>query len=509
VRIAIRQAIAWHAENGLSNTKRAATAALKTLVTSPDDELALCLHDGWGRLGLRASHNYEEAERARTAEFRRIAEALVSGHTEAQVLERLEERLHIERAALDGINSSGRFLWEVFSVKPDLAAHLCKAALTGHYPELSQFVASALAVLANAGDPRAITFAVEMVTGESPSLRRAAATALSWNRGGRVALLPGETDLLAELAEHEDEHVRAAMGRAVYLIALSDKAVAVDLLSRIKFGQSAKLAAETLSAFTLQGPLSWTDTDGALRKAILAQLVDCDSIDEYELTSALSELSKIDPLRVTKFLIARIERGAANHELRYDPLPHDWDPPLQVQTTNKLARCLAEVRAWMTSVDGDDRSRFYLHDRGAQLYALLAGTWNDQALAVLADVENATSLGAVLAVARILAHAPSTVLFEHVQLVTKVLRRAQTLGREEAKVVFQALLPSNYGVFTSWSGEPDDKDVRERDRARHTAKELPRGSIESRFFNTLADAVDARITFRSERPERRYDGREW
>lgn len=508
VRIAIRQAIGWHAENGPRNTKTAAKAALKSLVTSPDDELALCLHDGWGRLALRTSRSYEQAERARSTEFRRIAGVVTAGRTEDDVLQRLEDRLHVERTTFESVGSSGRFLWEVFDLKPAVAVRLCEAALAGEYPELSEFVAPALSALANARDARAIALASEMTTSNSTQHQRAAAWAMSWNRGGRTLLLPGETELLTRLAEHEDEQVRAAMGRAIYLVGLFDKAVALDLLARIKVGQSGKVAAEALSGLMAQGPMSWDDTDATLRESILAQLVDCNSIDEYELMAALSALSRVDPLRVTKFLLARIDVQTKKHESGYDALPHHWDPPLRVRETANLARCLAEVRAWMSRAEGDRRS-YYLHDDGAELYGLLAGEWNDQAVAVLADIGSAASRPALLAVARILAHASFMVLFDNVPLVTKLLRQAQMLGQDDAKLVFQALFPTNEGIFTSWSGDPPEEDIKERDRARKTAKDLPRGSIESRFFHTLADSIDARNSFRTERPTGYYDGREW
>jgi len=507
VRIAIRKAIGWHAEHSTSETKAAAIAALSVLVTSPDDALALCLHDGWGQLAMRTERNFEEAERARIAEFQRVAKEITTGCTDDEVLALLEGRLHIERTALDGINSSGRFLWELFDFRPSAAVRLCEEAIAGRLPELSQFVALAVAVLANRGDPSAIQFAAALASGDS-ARRQNAALALSWNRGTRSGLLPGEFDLLAQFAGHDDEHVRAAMGRAVYLIALSDRAVALDLLVKIEFAQSGKVAAEALSCLAPPGPLDWSGTDAALRESILAQLTMCKSIDEYELMSAIGELSRIDPLRVTRFLIARIDRQATRQELGYDALPHRWDPPLKVKETGTFARCLIEVREWMTCV-GHDRRSYYRHDDGAELYALMADDWNDQALAVLADIGDASSEATLMTAARILAHAPSQVLLQNVALVAKVLRRAEALGQDEAKLIFHALLPTNRGAFASWSFERPVKDEQERNRAREIATDLPRGSIESRFFHTLADAVEARLNWTMERAEPRFDGRDW
>jgi len=507
VRIAIRQAVGWHAENGSPTTKSAAKAALKRLATSADDELALCLHDGWGRMALRASRNYEEAERAQSAEFHRVAKALTEAADPDEVLERLETRLTIERDALGGIGSSGRFLWEVFSVDPGLAVRLCEGALAGDYPVSSQFVAQAIATLALAGDDRAIALASAMADSGSVDLIRAAAWALSWNRGSRSYLLDGEVSLLGRLAQHDDEHVRSAMGRAAYLIGLSDRAVALDLIARIDFGSSGKVAAEALSAFTMQSPLSWADTAATLRRAILAKLVACNSIDEFELMSTLAELSLVEPLGVTRLLLARVERQSGSFGTGYDALPYRWEPRLKVSETPKLALCLREIRRWMCQ-EGHGQHPYSFNDDAAELYTLIAGGWNEQAIAVLADAGSGSTEPDLLAVARILSHAPLSVFFDRVELVARLLRQSTALGEEQAERVFYSLLPTNRGVFAFTSDEPSDGEIAELDRARRVARELAPGSIERRFFDTLAEALEGRLNLRSRRPER-FDRRDW
>ena len=74
IRIAIRKAIGWHAKYSKTQTKTMASIALASLVNTPEDEVALCLHDGWGRMTRRAGGlDYQEAERVQTEEFRRVA----------------------------------------------------------------------------------------------------------------------------------------------------------------------------------------------------------------------------------------------------------------------------------------------------------------------------------------------------------------------------------------------------------------------------------------------------
>jgi hypothetical protein len=310
------------------------------------------------------------------------------------------------------------------------------------------------------------------------------------------------------MAAHPNANVRAATGRAVFFLAMADTALALDLLSKIKFGGVAKIAAEALSAFVPQGSLSWADTDRALRKNIVAQLLECPDISDYELTSAMSELSLVDPVRVTKLLMARVDRRGKLQDYGYHALPYHWGPPLRVLETDELGRCLIEVREWMTN-RGNDPKHYFAQDEGAEVFKLVAGDWNDQAFVTLANLGEPVTEDELVTVARIIGHAPIAVILRQVEVVTKLLRRADSLGKGSGNAVCDALLPTNYGVFAMWSGQQPTKEVQERDEARRVASHLPRGSIESRFYNSLADSVEARLNFTQSRPEPRHDGRDW
>jgi len=111
VRIAIRQAVGWHAEHSnIVATKAAAQATLDALVRTPEDDLALCLHDGWGHMAMRSGLSFEEADAARVKEFRRVAEVISTDQTKREVLDQLERRLQIEHDTSTGNSSAGRFL---------------------------------------------------------------------------------------------------------------------------------------------------------------------------------------------------------------------------------------------------------------------------------------------------------------------------------------------------------------------------------------------------------------
>ena len=49
-------------------------------------------------------------------------------------------------------------------------------------------------------------------------------------------------------------------------------------------------------------------------------------MDEYEIMGALSELSLIDPLRVTRLLMKRVDRQTELQSLDYEALPYPLGP---------------------------------------------------------------------------------------------------------------------------------------------------------------------------------------
>jgi hypothetical protein len=79
-----------------------------------------------------------------------------------------------------------------------------------------------------------------------------------------------------------------------------------------------------------------------------------------------------------------------------------------------------------------------------------------------------------------------------------------------AEQTFKVLVRSNFAAVWTFSQEQRQaKEEHDRDRAREIARELPRGSIESRFFHTFADMLEARISWMMDSPEPRDDGRDW
>ena len=188
----------------------------------------------------------------------------------------------------------------------------------------------------------------------------------------------------------------------------------------------------------------------------------------------------MEPLRVTRLLMKRIDRQTSLQSLDYEALPYHWDPALRIQQTAELAQCLAEVRDWMIS-RGPDRPRYHLQDDCVELYQLVAGDWNDQALATLTDFGDTPTETTLITSARLLAHAPVPVLFTQAPLVAHLLHEAADLGQglHRAGVCTRFL----QRTASSSSGSATLPKLRHKlEQARRITENLPHGSVERRFF---------------------------
>lgn len=509
VRLAIRRAVQWHVTYGTEPTKRTANAVLDDMYNGPADDLSRCLHSHWRRLDMRSLEDYAAAEEAIVREDRRVIKELMERESRAKVLDLLEARILIEQACFDS-DGSTRFFWNLFTLEQDVAIQVCESALGGKYPALTQFAPQAIATLSNAKNAAAAEFSMKLLETDDPTLHRHVANGYSSNRTSQAALLPGELEVLRLLAGSRDRQIQSAIGRVAYIIGRSDTDTkfAYELLSRSEFGDSGELAAETLLGFVDPGPLRWAEAGAEFSESLLAQLVSCTSIDQYMLMAAVSGLSAVDPLGVTKMLLRRIERSACEDVFRYRALPHHWTPPLRVCETAELGRCLVEVRAWIRD-QVDKGVRNYLYRGAAELFSLLVGEWSTQALASLGDAGNATSHADLVAMACVLAHAPYEVLFSNTSLVARLLQRAEAFGATLRDSVFSALLPTNYEIVAVWSGSPDHREIENTERARQVAATLPTGSIERRFFESFAAAIEARTSFLHGGSHGFDDNRDW
>lgn len=166
------------------------------------------------------------------------------------------------------------------------------------------------------------------------------AEAFGFARGTRDQLLDGEADLLRSLLLHEDSRVRQLTVTAAHALAGQHRALAVELVTSGRFGDSLKVADAVAAAFGGSRPsgfLVWTDLSDSQADQFLEQLRRCPSIDEYSIMVLVAEITRSRPEAVLKLLMGRVEmRETDEHPSPYcTPLPHMWHVPLNFKARDQ------------------------------------------------------------------------------------------------------------------------------------------------------------------------------
>ncbi len=92
----------------------------------------------------------------------------------------------------------------------------------------------------------------------------------------------------------------------------------------------------------------------------------------------------------------------------------------------------------------------------------------------------------------------------------RVLAAGEAVGAEAANELGGALhIASTNGLRTGVPGQPFQDDVDQRDRAEEIAARLPEGSIEQRFYRSLARSAADFMRWASEIDDKHSDHRDW
>lgn len=510
VAIAIRQALNWHAEYGEKDTQSAARATVAALPTDLVYEIALALHDGWGHLADGLATDWRAAERARLERFESLAAMAADTYPEDELVDVIAHRLRTDRAVFANEGHAAPFLRMLVRKQPALAGGLCELAMGDPADHVVMDLPAALASMADSdsgGD--ALRLVQRLIATGDTGLVRVAAHSLGWQRGSRIDLLDGEEELLVELAAHEDDVVRRSVAHAAGMVARSDRATAIRLLGAIPFADSPLVAADVLATFELRGPLTWAELDPSETQRLLDQLVACPTIKAPEIQQFLVRLGHDQPRAVLDVLKARVDRAAnrpdAWREGR-EPLPYVPHQPFVSAGHAERPVLLAHVRNWIADHADSSTHRYW----GPRVFSAIAGDYDAAVLDVIERGLSTPIESSVAVAASILTSAPRTLVLDQVEFVRRILALAETIGGDAANELGRALhIASTNGVRTGVPGEPFRDDVEQRDRAEAIAATLPGGSIEQRFYRSLARSAADFMRWASEIDDKQSDHRDW
>ena len=508
VSVAARRALSWHAGHSKSATRAAARRVLRTLPASLEHQVALALFDGFGHLTSTPTNDYQRSDAENQSRVKDLVDSLIADRSNGAVIELLTRRLISQQLAFATREGNpGLFVWTLVNARPSIGLEICARVESEPESVLSEVLAVALSALASECPTEAMNAISGLLRTNDRRVRGGVAQALGWNRGLRTTLLEGELNLLAELARDPDESVRLGVVRAAQRLARDQKSAAVALITEVPFADSATVADAVLQLFGPRGELEWQPLPSEQAEGMLLQLRDCPSIEGYNTTSFLSHLAEDRPAAVIRLLEERIERSEQINSIgTYRALPVHWGQVIAVRGNSDFAGLLRQIRGWIAA----KADSWHRQEMGAELFRTIAGPFDTSVVRVLDEGLSSGESDQVSAVAAILRKAPRDVVFNEVEFVRRALRAASRSGEIDVRRVAGALhTAASSGLRTGILGQPFELDVEQRDRAREIAAELPQGSVEHNFYQSMAEATERYMRWYMTLDEQFADGRDW
>ena len=506
--VALRRAIHWHLDYSQMGTRDAARDVMARVPGSLQARAALALFDGWCDLLGDRRTDVREMERNKQAQLAALAEEITTARSDEEIVALLEERLAAQRVAFSGqAGTPGPFVAALVDCRPQLAVALCAAVAAEPRAEAREVVAVAISRLADLMPDAAMGAIRALLATGDLLIKRSVAHALSRYRGAR-SLLDGEFEVLFQLAGDEDPVSRTFAVAAAQRLSQHHSADALALLSHVRFTDSAAVAEEVFQSFSSAGALRWSQLPDPDAQAMLAQLVECSSVDGYWVQDFLVQLSKDDPVGLVTFLMRRVHHcERMESALEYRPLPFQWRTSLQVAASQDFVVILRAIRDWMAQKPDSWKRQ----DEGGSLFAAVAGNFDDpDVVAFLDETLAAPDANGIAALASILRHMPRDIFLSGAELAQRVLAAASSVGAEHVDRVMGAMYGAvASGLYTGTPGQPLRRDVEQRERARHLAQGLTPGSLEERFYRSLARSAEEQMQWRADHDDKLLDGREW
>lgn len=506
VLVAVRDALFWHDSYGSGPTHEAAQRVVESMPDDVEALLGLMVHDGWGRLVRDRGDNFDAMEAKRLKLTEQVAEALES-HTDDEVVELLVTRLSAEREVFGATEGyPGPLVQSLIDNRPALApAMLAKLRDASGATDLDPVLPVILSTFSTHDPAGALLDIRDLLGSTSVDRRRSASQAIGWNRGLRE-LHSGELDLLLELATDPDVVIRRNVARAAQLLSRTQKAEAIRLLARIRFGDSQSLANDFFMSFRLNAGISWDDFSDLELDLIRQDLVTLPGIGEYSVEQALADRSETNPDWVVRLLQERIEVAESLDSIRdYDALPYSWDFGLRIRDTSAFLACLSDLLVWIA----EKLDSWARRQMGADLFRAVALKYDAQVLDLLRKALSSGTESSVRTVAAVLHEAPRTLIWDQPDFVSRALHIADKLGDDARQQMRGSLWSATIsGGRSGTPGEPFPETIEQRDRSRAIAKDLPAGSIERQFYADMAKSAERDIE-RELEDDQPSDGRSW
>jgi transcriptional regulator with XRE-family HTH domain len=485
VTIEVAHAISWHAHHGVEETSAAAHRILDSLPNSLEHRSLLALVDGYGRIIERYT-NYEEHQKKWGEYLSALVADLLQAYPEAEALRAFVAGLvaHI-KAHHSGASSSPYVLyWRLITASLALARATLDDALAHEESPTRQFVATAVAKIAQDNRTDSIAYMRRFVESGSLDLQAAVGSAFSLFGPTELPLTVDETSILRKLLGANDAWVAHCAVLAVRIIAKGDDNLAIDLLKGVDIGISHGLADDVFMNFAAESggllrALTVEDVD-----VFLERLMALPELEGHWIETFLAAVSARHATRLATFFMDRVDHAASKEDWDYRPCNYGpyGNVQLQFRKSPDFGLVLRQVSDWMKS-----RDDLLFRERSAQLFDTMFKPFDEVLITSLQRWADIATQVDIRTISKILSEAHPTFVFEQLAFVIRFLERAKQFGRGVLDEAIGGLFRSAIsGVRSGNIGEPTPKDLATKQGAEKALAELPRFSPAFGLYESIA-----------------------
>lgn len=375
----------------------------------------------------------------------------------------------------------------------EFAEFLGRYLLANPKSSLTPWFPTVIAVIAKNNRNLAIEFIKNGIEKNDNTLTRCVTLALSRSLYS-FPVVDEEIEVIKQLAHYKDPWVRHTIVRSVKRFSIEKKYIALHILLSIDFSCSKEIADEVLGEFEEKnGTFKTEDLSNNQLQQLLASLVKCPSIDDYNICLFLRKTSFSHPGLTIKLLMDRVKYKETNQKLKdYDPLPFLWEKSVSLRfyETAQYEDILRTVRNWVAEKTDNWISFHYR----SNLFKLISAGFDRVTLKVLEEWVISSDQLELETAASLLSEAERTFIWDNQQYVINILERAQKFGSTCYKKVFSSLYASVIqGGRSRTPGQPFPENVEQRNRSQEIMLTLPVGSPAYKFYKTLYENAIANI----------------
>lgn len=494
----IRGMVTWHSVFSKRSTKTAAGRVLQAIPTTLPYEIGRAIADRWGRTFETEQH--PARDEAALIEWRknlvqRILETY--GANFLVLIQMLEERVNTltEAQTKDGVDI-GPLLTNLLEASPQLAHALGEYILSCSQTPLSNWFNVVIVVVSKQDRALALQLIRDGMAKQDRAITFSIANALAWGLHN-LTVEDEEIKVIREFASSSDPWRRRTIVRSIKRFPLEKKPQAMQILLSINIADSPEVADEVLGEFNEQyGSFKVSDLTAEQIEHILAQLVTCLRIKEYQVEIFLKQVSFAYPFLALQFLINRIEFRAANPILSdYEPLPlsRGEESQLRFHETSQYEQILRAVRNWCFDKTGNWVFTYF----GPRLFKMVSAGFDGTTLKILEEWILSADTHQLEAVAFLLREASPSFVWENQPFIVNLLNQAQRYGTTCYKRVSDSLyLTVVQGERHGPAGQPFPQDIELKERSYELMATLPIGSPAHRFYKLLFETAVKEISRR-------------